>query len=306
MVFDPSPLIRSLSATDQEIGEGAWEAGSGRPVEFVSAVPRRTLAVSLTGKGCQLNCKHCGGHYLRGMKSLADLRPEDLEQVDSLLISGGSDTSGAVPLAEHLASLLALPPRLRLNLHLGIQPLDPLRPLLQRPGVTVSCDIVGDRETVQEVFGLGHDPDDYLRQFCRLREIVATVPHLTMGLRAGRISGEAKALHRLAAESPKALTILVFRPTPGTAFAEAAPPEISDVMDLLIEASWVFPPETIFHLGCMRPAGEYRRRLDLLAWLAGFRRIVMPDRDLVRILDDTGVAKRLVPECCSLEVAPNG
>ena len=303
MAFDPSFLLRRLDGADQSLGRIAWEAGSSRPVELVAAVPRRTLAVSLTGTTCHLDCRHCGGHYLRGMKALADLCPGDLENVDSLLISGGSDRNGAVPLAEHLDRLLALPSRLRLNLHLGIQPLEPLQPLLARPGVTVSCDLVGDRETVSEVFGLAHSPEEYLRQFKDLSAIVPTVPHLTIGLRGGKISGEVEVLCRLSQDPPTALTCLVFRPTPGTGYAQAEPPEPAQVVQLLIRASRELPPATALHLGCMRPAGAYRRRLDLLAWLAGFRSIVMPDRALVAALEGAGVPRRETPECCSLDAA---
>ena len=97
-----------------------------------------------------------------------------------------------------------------------------------------------------------------------------------------------------------ALTCLVFRPTPGTAYAQARPPDPAEVVAVLIEAARTLPAATVFHLGCMRPAGAYRRRLDILAWLAGFRSIVMPDRELVAALDAAGVTRRETPECCSL------
>lgn len=276
------------------------EIGSQRRLELIRSVPRRTLAVSLTGRSCSLHCAHCGGHYLNGMKPFSDLSEGDIADIDSLLISGGSDAHGAVPIKDHLARLLSLPERIRLNLHLGFQELGPIETLLHRPGVTVSCDLIGDRETIQETFGLPHTPDDYFDLFTAASSLVPTVPHITVGLRGGRLSGEEALIERLCRRPPPSLTFLAFRPTPKTRFESSLPPAPDVAAGVVATAAKSFPSESRIHIGCMRPAGTWRTVFDTLSWAAGARTIVMPSKELVECLVMAGIPLRETPECCSL------
>ncbi|MBF0502521.1 MAG: radical SAM protein [Candidatus Riflebacteria bacterium] len=276
------------------------EVGSRRPLELIRVVPRRTLAVSLTGHQCGLNCAHCGGHYLKGMRPIQELSDSDFSIADSLLISGGSDASGAVPIINHLERLLSLPAHLKLNLHLGIQEITPIKPLLERPGITVSCDLIGDRETILETFGLSHTPGEYFSLYTEAAAIANTVPHLTLGLRGGRLSGEENVIESLRQCPPSSLTFLSFRPTPDTTYASSPPIAPQDAAKIIGLAARILPASTRLHVGCMRPAGAWRKEFDVLSWAAGARTLVMPDRELAGVLESIGIPVRESLECCSL------
>ena len=69
------------------------------------ARPHRTLAVSLTGSECALNCAHCAGHYLRQM---VHIQNADATGMASCLISGGCDARGKVPAISHRAEIAKL------------------------------------------------------------------------------------------------------------------------------------------------------------------------------------------------------
>ena len=256
------------------------------------------MAVSLTGSECALKCAHCEGRYLKGMADARALTPAQLLGKASILISGGSDSFGAVPIKGNQEMILELSDQYPLNIHVGWQ--DPGNlDFLKGRRVTVSLDLIGSKQAVEKVFGLKIRPLDYFELFLRLKEHFTVIPHLTVGLDGGGDSGEESVIDFLAQHSPDALTFLVFRPTPKTLMAGLKPPSIERVVNLIDQAcDRMHCP---LHLGCMRPTGYYRRRLDPLAWLAGARTIVMPDKGLVENLRQQGIPLSESEQCCSLE-----
>ncbi|MFH0801780.1 MAG: radical SAM protein [bacterium] len=262
--------------------------------------PTRTLAISLTGSRCALSCAHCGGHYLRGMKT-----PEEAEHLlagkdyRSCLISGGSDERGRVPLHENLSFLSRLSSiGLRLNLHTGLVPPESVSGL-ESLSPTISFDFLVDDETIRSVYGTGAAGKDYLESFRALSKRYPTVPHLTIGLLEGRIRGEYAALEALASEKPEKLVFLVFIPTKGSRFERCSPPPLPEVEKIFSRAREILPG-TSFFLGCMRPGGLYRQRLDLLALKYRFSRLVMPSRPAQEMALKLGMQVVTVEECCCL------
>ncbi len=271
------------------------EIGPG-PLELLRAVSRETLAVSCTGNRCALSCAHCSARYLKGMKSLDSMGTVAPGAFRSVLVSGGCDFEGRVPIGEHVSRLLELPPDLPMNLHVGFQDSARLLPLAGRD-VTVSYDLIGDSETVREVMGIDVSFETIRKNYLDLAKHFRVIPHLTIGLRGGKTSGEDRVLDFLFENPPEMLTFLVFRPTPKTPFEKRSPPPLVEVVRLIGRAAGCFPGR--LSLGCMRPSGEYRGFLDALAWAAGARSIVLPDRNLVRTLRDHGIPVREITECCA-------
>ncbi len=261
--------------------------------------PQETQPVSLTGPACALDCAHCGGHYLEPMLPLAGLSQDPrLAQARSLLISGGCDRRGRVPVRAHLEQVRALRPGRRLNWHVGLierADLEAIRDLVD----VVSFDLVGDDETIAEVYGLEATVEEYRATYRMLRQQVPVIPHITIGLRGGRISGERAALRLLQEEGAEAIVFLVLIPTPGTRYAACTPPAPEEVARLLAEARLVFP-ETPLLLGCMRPAGPYRAELDPLAVRAGVNRIVKPHPAALDVARSLGLGLEMNQECCVL------
>lgn len=262
--------------------------------------PHHTRALSLTGEACALDCAHCGGHYLKAMVPVAGLNPDDprLSPARSLLVSGGCDRQGRVPVRRHLETMRALRPGRRLNWHVGlIDPgdLDQIIDLVD----AVSFDLVGDDETIAEVYGIDATVQDYRTVYRHLRDRVPVVPHITVGLRGGQIAGERAALHILQEEGADAIVFIVFIPTPGTAYADRSPPPVPEVARILAESRLAFPNIPLL-LGCMRPAGPYRQALDPLAVRAGVNRIVKPHPDALALARERGLRIERGEECCIL------
>ncbi|AVX20089.1 hypothetical protein SAMN02745885_00955 [Carboxydocella sporoproducens DSM 16521] len=274
----------------------AWQVRQAHfPPRIYFDRPHATKGVSVTGKECALNCSHCGGHYLEKM---AALKPEILGQAKSYLISGGCDGQGRVPWFRQLDLLLQAKGKSRYNMHVGLVNEEEI-PALARIADVVSFDFVADDATIREALGLEKTVEDYVRVYQALRQKVRVLPHICIGLRGGEESGEERALDLLAELGTEGLVFIVFTPTPGTRYADRQPPPLERVVDLLSEARLRFPNLPI-HLGCMRPKGKYRARLDELAIRAGINRLVQPTPGAVQLAQTLGLEIVYGEECCVL------
>lgn len=276
----------------------AWDV---RQANFPPVVgfdyPLSTLVVSLTGEQCELDCAHCGGHYLKHMVPVWDADPRE---ATSCLISGGCDSTGQVPVTSQLDHVEQLRSGRIMNWHVGLigrQEAEAIAPYVD----VVSFDFVGDDETIEEVYGLEASVEDYVATYELLRGYAPVVPHITVGLRGGRISGEYHALEILEELGVDGLTFIVLIPTPGTRYADRQPPSPEEVADLLVEARLRFPAAPL-HLGCMRPHGQHRNQLDKLAIQAGVNVIVSPSAGAVSLAGDLGLTVDRSDECCAVRL----
>lgn len=281
----------------------AWEV---RKANFEDKIffdyPTQTESITLTGHSCALNCAHCGGHYLKGMRSVEEIQIHgelnDNYPFRSALISGGCTTDGKVPFPEHLEFLRSLKKDVRLNFHVGLLDNEEI-PLLKDLADVISFDFVADRETIREVYGLDCDPEDYRRVFLALREVLPVMPHLTLGLKGGEWSGEEAALEALEELKIDGLIFNVFIPTPGTRYASKKPLPVEEVVRFLAQARIRFPKIPLA-LGCMRPKGRYRQNLDEAAVALGLNRLVMPTPGARKRAEELRLRVVRGEECCAL------
>ncbi len=265
-------------------------------VEFV--YPRLTLPVRSTGRDCPLKCAHCRGRYLKGMTALEEALARPPGRETSYLLSGASDLTGKVPHRERLAEVAQLAARGPLNLHTGLVGEEEAEELGKIARV-VSFDFLVDRETIRDIYGLEASGEDFIRCYRSLKRHARVVPHLCVGLNRGLLRGEYEALKALKEEGADAISFIIFMPTPGTPLEKCSPPPPEEAARLLAAARLLFPG-TPLHLGCMRPGGRYRSRLDGLALKAGINKIVHPAPAARRLAGDMGLEIILEEECCSL------
>lgn len=292
--------MENFSPETQKLIQRAWETRIGHfPMAIEFDYPAATEVVTLTGKNCALDCAHCGGHYLKGMKTVDELAGCPGHQgAKSCLISGGCDCSGKVPFLGQIPAIKKLKEGKRLNFHVGLIN-EGEAEKLQELADAVSFDFVADDETIGEVFGLGRKGEDYLRTYRILRQRVKVLPHICIGLKGGELAGEYRALDLLAQEGVDGLVFIVFIPTEGTRYAHKSPPPLEEVVKLLAQARLRFPDRPIL-LGCMRPKGRYRQALDLAAVRCGVNKVVVPTKAAVELAEQLGLKISLGEECCVL------
>jgi lipoyl synthase len=268
-----------------------------------------TEAVSITGSHCQLNCKHCGGRILQNMTAAET--PKALKSVAmlmankggrSILISGGADKEGQVPLLDFIQTIKEIRSELGLKVlvHTGLVS-TPLADALAEARVDmVLLDIIGDNRTIREIYHLEASVGDYRRSLKLLTDrTIPTAPHVVMGLHFGQIRGEPQALEMIAEYPIKALVLIGFRPIPKTVMAESVPPSPEEMGDLFGLARSLFPQTPVI-LGCERPLGLHRRKLEGLAIEAGLDGIAYPSDQALQTAEDLKMNITYHPNCCAL------
>ncbi len=265
-------------------------------------------AISVTGRDCSLNCKHCSRKYLEGM--VPATTPEDLLQIaDAIaqrggmgfLLSGGSDASGKIPLAPFVPAIKTIKSTtdLKVNAHVGLSSKAELKGLVESGVDAFSVDLYGDDATVREVLGLQAKSEDYFRVLDDLRELGAprVAPHICIGIHEGKLGGEFKAIERLAKTAPDMLILISLIPTRGSAYEKVAVPDASLVRSV-IERARAAMPDTKLVLGCMRSKLDRGSEYDLVK--SGLDGIVLPSTKTVERLQSDGYRIKKSANCCAL------
>lgn len=293
----PTPLHPGDRASLDEALARAWRIRQTNfPPVLYASYPLDTAVISLTGTWCALDCAHCGRHYLEHMVPVGEALAR-VQGATSCLISGGCDPRGRVPVVgRHLEALRQVRPGRRLNWHVGLigeAEAEAIAPLVD----VVSFDFVGDDATIREVYGLEATVEDYRRTYEMLRRRFRVVPHVTIGLRGGKLGHEEPALEALATMGAEELVLLILIPTPGTRYAACRPPAPEEAARLFVRARELLPHAWI-GLGCMRPHGTYRDAVDVLAVQAGLNGLVSPSRPALEEAEHRGLRVVRTRECC--------
>ncbi|MGI5965084.1 MAG: radical SAM protein [Candidatus Methanomethylophilaceae archaeon] len=264
---------------------------------LVNCVPGTGFpAVSVTGGKCNLMCAHCRGKHLKGM--LPACSPEELEKTGravaasggkGILISGGSDHSGRVPLRKYYGTIGTISGLgLSVNVHPGIIGREDAEELVNAGVSDFSVDVHCDRETVKNVFGL--EPESYENTIDSILDAGGIpTPHLTMGF--GRKDFE-ESSELISSKGLKRAVLLSAVPSEGTYFEGFVLPEgcTSEAVKTLKE----YGIETI--LGCMRD--RRLRYIEREAIAAGVRRAANLSPETLTWAESEGFETKTEQSCC--------
>ena len=270
----------------------------GNVIEF--AYPNETMAISTTSNECSLSCAHCNGHYLKNMTPMNDYKDKIKgKNVSSFLLSGGCSFEGDVPINKHINTIKQLKEEgYKLNAHLGLMDEESLSEVCKYID-TVSFDLVFDEDTIKEVYKINKTKEDYIKAYESIQQKTEVAPHICIGLKGGEIKGEYEVINYLSQNTPNKITFIVLIPTKGTEYENVNPPNLERVANVLCEAR-INMPNTEINLGCMRPRGNYRKELDILALNCGVNRIVLPSRDAKNKASQMKMTIIESKECCVL------
>jgi uncharacterized radical SAM superfamily protein len=275
---------------------------------YYRSSPMAFPTISITGRGCALRCKHCGGKVLETMHSATT--PEKLFELCSrfkkegalgCLISGGCLPNGSVPLENFVEVIEGVKRDLGLTIfvHTGIINFS-MAKRLKKAGVDAALiDIIGSEETIKEIYNLNITIKDYENSLKALSEAgIAFVPHVIVGLHYGKLKGELQALKLISKYKPSAVVIIAFMPIHGTKMEKIEPPKPMDIARVIVAARRIFP-ETPVVLGCMRPKGKHRTKTDVLAIKAGVDAIAFPTEEAIKFAESKGNEIFFSSFCCS-------
>lgn len=316
--------VMKFTLTDmllKRVGEESWRV-FGKRIKFyapsfihyktpyLSSNPTSFPAISITGGLCSLRCKHCEGRILESMTSaktpieLLDLCLK-LKRAGSkgCLITGGCLPNGSIPLRKFTSVIKKIVEELGLEvvIHTGLLNHE-LAEELSEAGVSAALiDVVGSNETIREVLHLPTKRvSDYEESLKALREAgVPVIPHVVVGLHYGKLLGEFNALKIISRYDPAAVIIIVFTPIVGTPMEGVKPPDPEGVIEVIAYARKLMKRKPIA-LGCMKPGGEYRVKLEELAVKAGVNAVAFPSFETIQLAESIGLETSFSRECCSL------
>jgi uncharacterized radical SAM superfamily protein len=228
----------------------------------------------------------------------------DNDGLNGFLLSGGSNKRNEINYLRYLPvveKLKADYPDLKVAVHSALMK-EAQAKAMESAGVdTVMMDVIGDNETIEQVYKLKRPVDDFEETLAALCSTSMEVsPHIVIGLHYGQILGEANALDMVSRYPVTALVLVVIMPfyaKPGTFVT----PETSDVGKIFLEARERLPEQQVL-LGCARPPGMHKRVTDAYAIMAGLDGIAFPAEGAVSVAHSIGRPFEQAHSCCSIKI----
>jgi uncharacterized radical SAM superfamily protein len=260
---------------------------------------KAVYSISITGGFCQLQCGHCSGRFLSGMK--ASTTPGNLVRsfikakeggARCILISGGFTREGKLPISGFIDALREGKRKtgLTVEVHSGVVG-DKEIESLGRGGVdALLLDVIGDQETISDYIGGTWKVRDYERIMETARKWIPVVaPHILVGVSNGEIKGEFNALDMVAKGNVDALALL-------TLIDEDYKPKVDEVKKVMEYARRKIKADLT--LGCMRNRGSGGLILERMAIDLGFDGIANPSKKAAEYANSKGFTVIEVDGCC--------
>ena len=273
---------------------------------------KRFPAISITGSECALECEHCNKKYLKGMKQLVDNRT--LEQFlmhlsknngVGALITGGCRQDGSVPLLDFLDTIKKVKreTNLIINTHTGLLNQETAKKLANADVDIVSFDINMDEEVVRNIYHLDIELSEYKKAIELLKKYeLNIVPHICVGLHYGKLNKELDSIKFIKESeiNPSLIVIIVLIP-PKNSMIKFDTPKPEDIAKIIAVLRFVFP-KTEISLGCMRPRGKIKIKVEKCAIKGGITRIEIPSKETLKWLKNhkSKIQFKFFSACCAI------
>ncbi|OYT27491.1 MAG: hypothetical protein B6U97_01280 [Candidatus Altiarchaeales archaeon ex4484_96] len=226
----------------------------------------------------------------------------DARGATGVLITGGCDLEGRVPLDNYLDAIREIKNETNLVLiaHTGLIDYEAARDL-RKSGVEGVCvDVVGSEKVTAEIYGVPFKPMDYINTLKSLERarLDNISPHICVGLFYGKLSHEFKALDIVSVIKPSNVVIIGLMNLDGS-MMEDVRIKAADVGRVLAQARIKYQ-KTFISLGCARGKGEVRAKIDEYACEAGVNNIALPTPRAYVKARELGLKINEYKSCCSV------
>ena len=267
-------------------------------------------AISVTGTRCALRCSHCQGKLLESMIPAED--PGTLLHViDRLrskgalgvLVSGGADSNGEVPLERFAPAIKAIKtnaPQFKVICHTGLIQKQPALALKEAGVDQILIDVIGDDETIRQVYHLNRKVEDYEKTLEMLKETGHHLaPHIIIGHHFGEIRGEWKALEMVTRVGVETIVLVVLKPLQHAERLRKRIPSPEEVSRISAIAR-ILNPTIPIRMGCIRPAHPSKTEMEKRCIDSGVNTIAYPLQGTIEYAREIGLEAKFIEMCCSL------
>ena len=269
-------------------------------------------AVSITGGECKLQCDHCKAKILEPM--IPATSPEQLWRVvneiievgaKGMLLTGGSNHRNQVEYDSYYPTIRRIKdefPDFKIAMHTALVD-ESIASQMEDSGIdAVMMDVIGSQDTITQVYHLRRTVEDFEKSLeCLVATRMKVVPHIVIGLHYGHLLGEWNALDMIKRHLPSAVVLVVVMPFYAPSSRPFIVPDPHAVGRFFMDARKALP-DTPLLLGCARPAGIVKSKIDSYAVMAGLNGIAHPADGTVELAIRLDKKVKITPACCSIAV----
>lgn len=270
----------------------------------------RFAAISITGNHCALRCEHCNGKLLESMIPAEDpetfLKVADqlrLKGALGILVSGGANKEGEVPVGKFIPGIKAIKernPQFKVIVHTGLVRKETARALKEACVDQILIDVIGDDETIREVYHLEKHVEDYEETLRMLKEMGHRIaPHIIIGHHFGVIKGEWRALEMVTRVGVETIVLVVLKPLLAAEMSRTEIPRPEETSRISAMAR-ILNPDIPIRMGCIRPAHPWKAEMEKGFILSGVNTIAYPLQGTIDYASEIGLETKFVEMCCSL------
>jgi uncharacterized radical SAM superfamily protein len=270
----------------------------------------RFAAISVTGKHCDLRCEHCQGKLLESMIPAED--PETFLQVaerlrlngaHGILVSGGADQNGEVPLNEFIPSIREIKrkdPEFKVIVHTGLIRREMAKELKEAAVDQILIDVIGDEATIREVYHLNKRVEDYEQTLWMLKEEGHRIaPHIIIGHHFGEMRGECRALEMVTRVGVETIVLVIFKTLYLDRKYHFKIPKAEEASRISAIAR-ILNPDIPVRMGCIRPAHPWKAEMEKGFIQSGVNTIAYPLQGTIEYAKKIGLKTKFIEMCCSL------
>jgi lipoyl synthase len=271
----------------------------------------RFAAISVTGDHCDLQCGHCRGKLLDSMVPAET--PDVLLQVTDrlrsegslgVLISGGADRHGEVPLQRFIPTIARIKqrtPDFRVIVHTGLLQEETAVGLKHAGVDQILIDVIGDNDTIREVYHLNKRVEDYEKTLVMLKGMGHRLaPHIVIGHHMGEIRGEWRALEMISRIGVETIVFVVFKPIVPDIQGGTVQIPYPDEVSRIAAVARIMNPRTPIRMGCIRPAHHSKGEMEKGCINSGVNTVAYPLQGTIDYAREIGLKTSFVEMCCSL------
>jgi hypothetical protein len=226
-----------------------------------------------------------------------------LNGANGILVSGGADHNGQVPLDQFIPSIKTIKeehPVFKVIVHTGLIRRKVAEELKEAGVDQILIDIIGNDDTIQKVYHLNKKVKDYEDTLWMLKEMGHRVaPHIIIGHHFGEVRGEWKALELVTGVGVETIILVVFKTLDASDkdhFKVPKPVEISKISAV----ARILNPDIPIRMGCIRPAHSWKGTMERGAIDSGINTIAYPLQGTIDYAKEIGLKTKFSEMCCSL------
>lgn len=265
-------------------------------------------AISITGTRCELRCEHCRGMLLKSM--IPAETPQSLYKIveelvingaSGILLSGGANQNGEVPLGKFIPTIRKIKerfPHFKIIVHTGLIRAEIGRELKSAGIDQILIDVIGDDETIKEVYHLDKRVIDYENTLWMLKEMGHKLaPHIIIGHYFGEIRGEWRALEIVSNIEVETIVLVILKP-----LSRINPWKIpvTEEVAKITAIARILNPRTHITMGCIRPSNSNKIKMEIGAIDSGINAVTFPLQSTIEYAQSVGFEIYFMSMCCSL------